>query len=62
MMSRAANDMKHSKESQNSDASLRLENKHINQIPAEIFEIAELLARIAVDEYFTEIKQSNANA
>lgn len=51
-MSRDNNHLKQKDGDIYSHASSCLENSDNNQIPNEIFDIAKLLARIAVDEYF----------
>jgi len=48
--------MKQVEQSENSGASLRLKNDSANQVQKEVYMIAKLLARVAVDDYFKQSK------
>ncbi len=55
-MSKGSNNLKRKDQSDNSDASLCLDSNRTNEIKVEIFDIAKLLAQIAVDDFFKEKK------
>ena len=60
-MSKDNNNLKQAQEEICSAASTCLEKNGFNEIPSEIFEITRLIARIAVDEYFNEVKKGYNN-
>ena len=57
MMSKCANKLKNICEPTFTGTSMHDESDNKNQIPNEVFDISRLLAKIAVDEYFEEVKR-----